>query len=71
MTRIGFHSARRNYDLNGKLIDTIEDDINIDDYVITPRQRKNMMSKSRSKPDKSEKRTMSPKLRAFLDADFD
>ena len=52
-------------------MDIIEDDINIDDYVITPRQRKNMMSKSRSKPDKSEKRTMSPKLRAFLDTDFD
>ena len=71
MTRIGFHSVRRHYDINGKLINTIEDDINIDDYIITPRQRKNMMSKMKSKPDKSEKRTMSPKLRAFLDADFD
>ena len=71
MTRIGFHSVRRHYDLNGKLIETIEDDINIDDYVITPRQMKNMMSKTKSKTDKSEKRTISPKLRAFLDTDFD
>ena len=71
MTRIGFHSLRRHYDLNGKLTDTIDDDINVDDYVITPRQMKNMMSKTKSNPDKPEKRTMSPKLRAFLDADFD
>ena len=53
------------------MIDTIEDDIDVDDYVITPRQMKNMMSKTKSKPDKSEKRTISPKLRAFLDMDFD
>lgn len=70
MTRIGFHSLRRHYDLNGKLIDTIEDDIDVDDYVITPRQMKNIMSKTKSKPGKSEKRTISPKLRAFLDMDF-
>ena len=56
---------------NAKLTDTIEDNINVDDYVITPRQMKNMMSKTKSNPDKPEKRTMSPKLRAFLDADFD
>ena len=70
MTRIGFHSARRHYDLKGKLIETIEDDLNVDDYVITPRQRKNMMSKMKSNPNKPEKRTMSPKLRVFLDTDF-
>ena len=70
MTRICFHSLRRHYDLNGKLIETIEDDINVEDYVITPMQMKNMMPKTKSKPDKSEKRTISPKLRAFLDTDF-